>query len=256
MNIPPNHSIPATGDIGLSSALNALGVPPAGEKQFQPVKSMHGDDFVRIYLGPMTIDGKRKTTDLMKQWRNGPESVVNLPADPFSSLQVWTKTRAALIALRKGIHCWIGRVGVWPAVVTVRDRDRWLVPGSGSDLRSRTLEGFTPDNADLEAALIVLGVKCLGVDSNAGLTFCENSLKSTLHAHECAAKWPEMVEDKDSPAAYCAAASQARTMSMAVIHGGDPTLYLRKAKASAWLSQRKLEEGDKKTVKLANKIGL
>ena len=256
MNIPPGHSSPATGDIGLSSALNALGVPPAGDRQFQPVKSMHGDDFVRIYLGPVTIDGKRKTTDLMTQWRNGPESVVKLPADPFSHLQVWTKTRSALIALRKGIYCWQGMVGVWPAVVTVRDRDQWLVPGSGSELRSFNFSGFAPDDAELEAALVVLGVKCLGVSRNGGLSFCLESMKSTIHAEECAAKWPEMVKDKDSPAAYCAAASQARTMSMAVIQGGDPTLYLRRAKASAWLSQRKLEEKDAKTVQLANKIGI
>lgn len=255
-NIQPTAGEIATGDIGLSSACNAMGVPPSGKRSLQPVKRDGGSDFVRIYLGATTVDGERKTSDLMKQWAGGAESVRNLPGDRFSALQAWSKTRGSMFALGRGRFCWLGTVGIWPCLVEPHDRDEWLNPGSMAELVHCGDVGFRPADYGLAAALLLLGVTVLGVSGDGGLCFCESSMRETLSAEECAVKWPRMIGDSDHPVAYFAAAEYARTMTMKAIELMDPTLMISKGKATAWLDQRKLEEKDAKTLKLAHKIGL
>jgi hypothetical protein len=192
----------------------------------------------------------------MKQWKLGIESIINNPADPFSTLQVWTKTRSALIGWKKGQKVWAGRAGPWPCLVMNRDRDTWLTVGSATEVRPWVGAGFHVWDAGLAAALVVAGVKFHGMDAGGAYMFCEQSIRQTLNAAECVEKWPAMIEQVDDPLAYFAAATQAREMTVEAIQKADPALYVRRMKASAWLSQRKLEEADPKTVHLAQKIGL
>jgi hypothetical protein len=237
-----------------------MGVPPASGQQFQPVKGSDGNDFVRIYLGRTTLDGARKTADLMKQWRGGADSVRNMPADRFSALQVWSKTRAALAGYKRGRPVRIGTVGPWHCVVSGGDRGSWLDDGSQRDI-GQASGGFATDDVGLSAALVVLGVEVLGMSGLGDVAFCPDSLKKVLGAAECAAKWPELVTDKDSPAAYFAAADYAREMSLRAIRECDPMLYIKKMKemgkfSHACISQRQLEEKDENAVIIAQKIGL
>lgn len=239
----------------MSSALNAMGIPPAAGHKFTPVKSADGSDFVRIAVCSVSLDGKHRTTDLMKRWQEGARAVRLHPSCPFSALQVWAKTRAALAAAKRGRVCWLGMVGPWQCVVEHRDLDTWLDPGTATELHSTPSPGVSAHESELAAALVVLGVVPIGV-RNGDAVFSQADITTTLGASECLSCWPEMVANHDSPAAYFAAAAHARKMSFDAIKAADPLLLFTRGKEMATIRQSSLEEKCPRAAVIGRKIGL
>lgn len=255
MKLEPKAGQLTTGDVSLSSCLNAMGIPPAPFDKFAPVKGYDGHDFVRIAVCSQSIDGNHRTVDLMKRWREGARSVRAFPSCPFSALQVWSKTRASIqAAQQRGVVCWIGNVGPWRCIVTDRDREEWLDPGTAIELRDTPAMDVCPQESELAAALVVLGVPPIGFGPGGWLAFPTSGIKATIGAAEMLECWPDMVPNHDSPAAYFAAAADARRMSYAAIKAQDPVILIMKGSELATFRQSEYEAGDKNATAIAKKI--
>ena len=241
------REVVATGCVALASCLNAMGVPP--ERDPQPFKASNRDDFVRIAMGGATLDGRHRTRDLMRLWGRGPAGVRENPQDPFSVLQVWAKTRSAVISASKGKRVWLCECAGWPILLADKDVEDWSGP-------ERIGLGMTEFGADarcpgLTAALITLGVPPAGVRGGVRLRV---TMQPSEQYHAIAAGWPGLPEDVDSSLAYMAAAEQARRSILDAIKQKEPRLFLERGTALGVVDPEKLEEGDKKTEEIVRRL--
>ena len=246
MNLPPIAGHLTTGDIGLASCLNALGIPPAPDRQIRAVKNADGSDFCRIALGSTSVDGKLQTSELMSAWGKGPEGVRANRATTFALLQCWNKTRGAMFKMRDNHPMVKGLCGGRDVIVESHEVARWLDPGTAAEFRARedTQPGFAARDAGLAAALIILGGDLLGVDGNGRWIFTMRSLDAFPDARECAAAWPKMVSNTAKDAAYMAAAAANRRVILDVVRAQDPEMMYARGAELGFISEAKYNAGD------------
>lgn len=243
-----------TSDITLAACLNALGVPP--QPNPTPYKATNGSDFVRVGLGASTNDGKRETRHLMRDWHRGPDYIRKHPNDPFSWLQVWAKSRSAVVGASHGKQVFLARCGKHPLLLRYGDAQKWAdkdsipwqiprVTGAGKGVIVQP---------GAVAALVFLGAIPAGVTTGDAPRI---QLEPLIERQEdCLKLWPQLVDDHDSPEAYFAAAEQARGFIIDAIKQQSPQIYATNGPSSAIISQNGLERHDPKAERIARSIGL
>lgn len=258
MSLPPICSHLSTGDVGLASCLNVVGIPPAPDHQLRVVKNADGSDFCRIALGSVSLDGRTETAVLMDRWAKGADGVRSHRATPFAMLQVWNKTRVAMFKMREDKVIVKGLCGGWNIMVESHDVAKWIDPGTAWEFRGRHVAEpfFTARDAGLAAALVVLDCELMGVDASGGWVFSRKSLDRSKDGMECAMAWPSMLADTTRNSSYMAAAAQQRNVILQAIKDQDPDLMFSRGRELGFLSERKYNEGERGALEIARKLGI
>ena len=253
-----SKTYPSTGDIGLASCLLAVGIPPAPERRMRVVKNLDGTDFSRFAFGHVCIDNKLSTSTLMDRWRQGADGVRANRATAFAMLQVWNMTRAAMFALRSHRRMTKGLCGGHNIIVESRDVARWVDPGTAWEFAPihDGGESVAARSAELSATLVLLGCELMGVDEKGRWVFSRKSAQSNPDAMECAQIWPRIGNDRNTDAAYMAAASSNRNTLMDLARSHDPTVMLKNEDEIGAFSQAKYEAGEKGACEIARRLGL
>ena len=265
MKPPVTPGFLTTGDMGLASCLNAVGIAPVEGRALRPVKNADGSDFCQIALEGRSLDGATLTAPLMKQWRAGADGVRGNRLAAFSVLQVWNKTRAALFAMRAGHAICKGLCGGYPALVGAADAVRWLDAGTVTDFvaRDEAAGNIGVGDAGLAAALVVLGADLLGVSPGGEWVMTRRSMEATPDAMECALAWPARVRNGKANAAYMACAAHNRELILKRIREGGSVLMgvegsnPEEEGVEMWLmSERDYDAGTNGALEVARRAGV